>query len=135
MPNLEQLAGCVMLQDNKILLVREKNQDYYKIPGGKIEDRETPEQAAIREVKEETGFDVSLQIKLGEYDFVFKNRLFFLHVYIAQIESGNLSPRNTKEETINTVEWLPVDALNTPPNKIPSNQFIYFSLRSQGLVQ
>ncbi len=52
---LEEVAGCVISNKNKqILLVREKNQDYYKIPSGKIEKNEKPYEAATRETKEET---------------------------------------------------------------------------------
>ena len=51
MENLEQLAGCVIIQDDTILLVKEKKDWYWKIPGGKIDPRETPEQTAIRETK------------------------------------------------------------------------------------
>ena len=57
-------AGGILIEDNKILLmhrIKEKNgikDEYYVIPGGKVEDGETIKEAAIREVKEEIGIDV-----------------------------------------------------------------------------
>lgn len=39
---------------------------YYAIPGGKIEENETPEQAVIREIKEEFMVDIKLLGYLGE---------------------------------------------------------------------
>lgn len=45
--------------DKFVLIFRHKNQtDYYAIPGGGIEANETPESAAIREIKEELGFEI-----------------------------------------------------------------------------
>jgi 8-oxo-dGTP diphosphatase len=51
-------CGGLIVKDNKILLVKityGSNKDYWMIPGGFVEDGETFEEAAIREVKEETG--------------------------------------------------------------------------------
>lgn len=49
--------------DKKILLVKHHLWDKWVQPGGHMEDGETPEEAAIREVYEETGIKITL---LGE---------------------------------------------------------------------
>ena len=49
--------------DKKILLVKHHLWDKWVQPGGHIEDDETPEEAAVREVYEETGIKITL---LGE---------------------------------------------------------------------
>jgi 8-oxo-dGTP diphosphatase len=40
---------------------------YWALPGGRAEPGETVEQTAVREVKEETGLDVAVVRKIGEY--------------------------------------------------------------------
>lgn len=50
-------------EDKKILLIMHKKNNKWTQPGGHIDDNETPEEAALREVYEETGLRVSL---LGE---------------------------------------------------------------------
>jgi ADP-ribose pyrophosphatase YjhB (NUDIX family) len=52
--NLVVTAGGILLKGNKILLVKKKGK--YVIPKGHLENSETLEQAALREVREETGY-------------------------------------------------------------------------------
>ena len=60
---MRKRACVIIIDDNKILLMhRIKNwKEYYTIPGGWIEKWETPEQTAIREIKEETNLDIVLE--------------------------------------------------------------------------
>ena len=57
-------AFVINPKDKKILLVKHKKFDRWLQPGGHIEDDETPEEAAMREVFEETGIKTKL---LGEH--------------------------------------------------------------------
>lgn len=50
------------------MLVRQNyGQGYWSLPGGKMEAGESIDQAAIREVKEETGLDIRLKRVVGLY--------------------------------------------------------------------
>jgi 8-oxo-dGTP pyrophosphatase MutT (NUDIX family) len=61
-------TGIVFRNNNKeILLVKRRDIPIWVLPGGGVEKDETPEQAVIREVKEETGFNVAVERKVGEY--------------------------------------------------------------------
>ena len=51
----------------RVLLQKRGDSCMWGFPGGAIEIGETPEQAAIRELKEETGLDVEVQSLLGVY--------------------------------------------------------------------
>jgi len=55
---------------NKILLVKRDTvpfKSYWALPGGRMDPGETVEQTIIREVKEETGLDVTVVRQIGEY--------------------------------------------------------------------
>ena len=60
-------GGCVFDKDGKVLLQRRGDSNKWGFPGGAIEIGETPEMAAIREVKEETGLDVKVSDLIGIY--------------------------------------------------------------------
>lgn len=51
----------------KILLVKRRDIPIWVIPGGGIEPEETPKEAAIRETKEEAGFNVKIIRQIAEY--------------------------------------------------------------------
>ena len=51
-------ARAIVFKNDKVLLVYSKKYNYYKFPGGGIENGEKPEDALIREVREETGYQI-----------------------------------------------------------------------------
>lgn len=48
-----QTAGLVVIKNRKLLLAFSKNKQAFYLPGGKVHHNETPEEALIREIKEE----------------------------------------------------------------------------------
>lgn len=52
-------AGILFKSGGKIFLVKRGDDGSWAVPGGKLEEGETPEAAAKREVLEECGFDYS----------------------------------------------------------------------------
>lgn len=86
-----------IIQDEKILLVKEVSDSKWAMPGGWADVGDTPADAAIREAKEESGFDVKVRKVVGVYD---ANRqsgpLELFHavkiVYLCEIISGKATP-------------------------------------------
>ena len=60
-------AGVLIIKDGKVLLQRRQDNHKWGFPGGLLELHETYEDAALREVKEETGLTVKLESFLGIY--------------------------------------------------------------------
>ena len=58
-------AGALIIRDGKILLQRRTDNGKWGLIGGLLEINETYEQAAIREIREETGLEVELTSFLG----------------------------------------------------------------------
>ncbi|MGM9452732.1 NUDIX hydrolase [Legionella bozemanae] len=57
-----------ILKNNKILLVKERSDELWTLPGGWAETNESASESVIREAKEETGFDVSVIRLLALWD-------------------------------------------------------------------
>jgi ADP-ribose pyrophosphatase YjhB (NUDIX family) len=58
-------ASALIIDEEKVLLVYHKQLDVWLYPGGHIEADENPEEALLREVREETGLQIEI---LGEKD-------------------------------------------------------------------
>ena len=94
----------------------------WSLPKGHIEEGETPEQAALREVAEETGIESAIQRSLGVIDFWFmaggKRIHKTVHHYLFRETGGLLAPQ---ESEVDEVGWFPlaeiVDRLAYPDEK------------------
>ena len=60
-------GGCLFNNEGKVLLQKRGDFGKWGFPGGAIELGEKPEEAAIREFKEETGLEVEIESLLGVY--------------------------------------------------------------------
>lgn len=65
MKNQIVASGLVLIKNNKVLLSNDGKDNFFKIPGGKPENKETLEEYAIRELKEETGLNGETLEKLS----------------------------------------------------------------------
>ena len=63
-------TGIIPFPPDKVLLIKRRTlpfKGYWALPGGRVDPGETVEQTIVREVKEETGLDVAVVRKIGEY--------------------------------------------------------------------
>jgi ADP-ribose pyrophosphatase YjhB (NUDIX family) len=95
------VRGAVFIH-NQLLLVREKADGGWTLPGGWADVGESPAQAAEREVWEETGFRVEAKKVIGIYDANRLGKLEFFHAYkivfLCELISGNPTPSNETTE-------------------------------------
>ena len=103
------ISQAVILKDKEVLMVRqyvERGDMVWNFPGGGIEDNETPEEACIREVKEETGLEATelklIHIQDEKYTYLIKN-----------IKGRVILDKNIKDnEDILEVKWISLDDAN-----------------------
>jgi 8-oxo-dGTP diphosphatase len=111
-PDLPRVAvGAVVFKDNKVLLVKRAKppaQGLWAIPGGSVELGETLQQAAQREILEETGIMIRAKMPIYTFDIIEKdenNRVRFHYVIVdlvADFISGQPIPGDDAAE----VRWV-----------------------------
>lgn len=133
-PRIEISAVYIVNGDNILLMHRQNNKSQgnkWGIPGGKVDKGETPLQAAIREVKEETGFDISKQpIEKLETVYIEYNEKdhFVYHMFRTNLQEDPGSVKiNFKEHKgftwITPAEALKMDLLE---DEDPCFRLVYF---------
>ena len=87
------------------------------LPKGHIEGVETPEQAAIREVAEETGIDAEIIRPIGVIDYWFTGddrRVHkVVHHFLMEAKGGVITTENDPDHEAEVAEWIRVGDLGT----------------------
>ena len=101
------LSGCVIIRNEKILLLFRKKHSHYEFPGGKQKKGETLEQTAMREVKEEIGCGVKIIKYLGYKDFSLNKKTFRNHRFLAELNQSEV-PKLMEPEIFRDISWIPI---------------------------
>lgn len=109
----EKSCGCIIIKNKKVLLVYEKNRNFWGFPKGHMEEGENEVETALREVKEEVGLDVEIDVtKRYSLNYIIRDEIDKTTIlYIAIPKNENLKKQ---ESEIEDIKWCDFnEALNT----------------------
>jgi 8-oxo-dGTP pyrophosphatase MutT (NUDIX family) len=110
-------AGGIVTNGDKVLVLHDRRADELRLPKGHVEPGETDEQAAVREVGEETGLgDLAVVADLGEQTVEFDGPRDHVvrdeHFFLMRLTGQNTVERPEKDEARFEVQWLsPAEAV------------------------
>jgi len=102
-------AGGIVLRRGEtplIAIVRQRKRNEWVLPKGKLDDGETPREAAHREVLEETGHEVAIHEFLGTLVYQSGGRSKVVHFWRMEAEGG---PVRKLMNDIKAVDWVTLD--------------------------
>lgn len=121
---MKVIAGCVVEKDNKILMVQEGLDFCYgqwNFPAGHVDEFENITDAAIREVKEETGLDVKLKGILPICETELRNETHIIIRFVAEVIGGEIKFDSNE---ILDVKWLNIEDIEKMTEKELRNYWV-----------
>ena len=101
-------ASAAVFRGGRVLIARRANPpQLWSLPGGKVEPGESPAQAAVREVREETGVKIEIVAPAGEREVVLPNARYRIHAFAARWRAGEARPG----PEASAVEWVKPEEL------------------------
>ncbi len=119
---IRKAVRTFIMQDNKVLVIKyltEKNNGFYDIPGGKIEDGETNIDASIRECIEETGIEIINQKYIGNLIIEYPEMIFDFDVFMCDKFNGNPNCFNENESM-----WIEISNLIKQDKRFPCTEIL-----------
>nr|WP_297766366.1 (deoxy)nucleoside triphosphate pyrophosphohydrolase [uncultured Butyrivibrio sp.] len=110
---------AALIRDGKRVFATARGYGNYKgwweFPGGKVEPGESPEDALVREIREELDSEISVDEYISTIEHDYPEFHLSMRCYWCSLISGNLVLKEAEDakwldvETIDSVKWLPAD--------------------------
>ncbi len=126
------VARCVIRSESgEVLLLRRVRGEnvQWEMPGGKVEQGESPAQAAAGEVAEELGVSVEIGEKIGQAEFVFDGQNWLYHWFEAKIISGE--PQIMEPSKFDVMQYFSTQQMKNDLEQMSSNLRNYLSFLDQ----
>ena len=113
-----EVVAAVIVKDGRIFATQRGYgdfKDFWEFPGGKIEKGESPEDALVREIKEELEADITVDSFLRTVEYDYPKFHLILHCYLCSLKTKEVhlleheSSRWLSADELESVAWLPAD--------------------------
>lgn len=126
-----RIAAGIVERNGKVLISKRKSEahlgDLWEFPGGKVHPGESPEQAVVRELREELGIGVRVERLFARVEHEYPDRLIELLAFVCILEEGKPTPIHCA-----ACEWVAPNNLDQYPFPA-ANQTLIKRLSEQGI--
>ncbi len=113
-----EVVAAIIIRDGKVFSTQRGYGDWkgwWEFPGGKMEPGEGPEEALVREIREELDAEISVGRLLDTIEWDYPSFHLTMHCYICSLASDSMHLNEHEasawltRETLRSVRWLPAD--------------------------
>lgn len=113
-----EVVAAVMVRDGQVFASQRGYGDFkgwWEFPGGKIEPGETPQEALVREIREELAAEIEVGDLLETVEWDYPSFHLTMHCFLCTLLTDSLHLNEHQDsawltrETLRSVRWLPAD--------------------------
>ena len=113
-----KVVAAIIIHEGKIFATQRgygEFKDGWEFPGGKIEPGETPQEALVREIKEELDTEIEVKDFLETVEYDYPEFHVSMDCFFCRIKAGNLVLKEHEAakwltaDALDSVDWLPAD--------------------------
>ena len=115
-----EVVAAIIIKDGKVFATQREYGEFkgwWEFPGGKIESGECPQEALVREIREELDAEIEVKELLETVEWDYPNFHLTMHCFICSLLSESLHLNEHEaaiwltHETLRSVKWLPADEI------------------------
>ena len=113
-----RVVAAIIIEGDKVFATQRGYGEFkggWEFPGGKIESSETPQEALVREIREELETEIEVGELLHTVEYNYPEFHLSMDCFICKIKSGDLVLKEHEaakwltKDALDSVEWLPAD--------------------------
>ncbi|WP_066314591.1 8-oxo-dGTP diphosphatase [Bacillus sp. FJAT-29814] len=132
---MQRVTNCVLIRDNKVLLLQKPRRGWWVAPGGKMEPGESVRDSCIREYREETGVYLKNPQLKGIFTMIMKEgdqllSEWMMFTFVATDSDG----LDLDESEEGKLQWHPVDQIKGLPMAAGDLHILDYMIHGKGLI-
>lgn len=132
---MQRVTNCVLIKDNKVLLLQKPRRGWWVAPGGKMEPGESVRDSCIREFREETGIYLRNPNIKGIFTFIMKDgdqvvSEWMMFTFMAQSADG----LNLDESEEGKIAWHSLDEIKNLPMAAGDYHILDYMIHGNGMI-
>lgn len=132
---MQRVTNCVLLKDNRVLLLQKPRRGWWVAPGGKMEQGESVRDSCIREYREETGIYLKNPDIKGIFTVIIKEgdqlvSEWMMFTFLATDFTGE----NVDESDEGIIGWHPIDEVSQLPMAPGDYHIIDYMIQGSGII-
>lgn len=132
---MQRVTNCVLLKDDKVLLLKKPRRNWWVAPGGKMEQGESVRDSCIREYREETGIYLQNPVIKGIFTFIMKDgdrviSEWMMFTFFAT-DSDGIHRKETEEGTLS---WQSIKDVHLLPMAKGDYHILEYMIYGKGIL-